>query len=134
MLATTVIKKVKADVALYGIGDEIANNKNNKPWPDQSQQHNFQEFACIHLFLPRGYTLSLKANTLRSEVKSEVETFRKIRGIENEKILTSISPVDPNSRAEHSSASHCGVHKINHNALFPFNLTATTMLCILQES
>ena len=40
---------------------------------------------------------------------NEVETFRKIRGIKNKQILTSIPPVEGAEKR---------VHKINHNALF----------------
>ena len=42
---------------------------------------------------------------------NEVKTFRNIRVIKNEKILT------PIYLTEQSSTWYCGVHKINHNAL-----------------
>ena len=55
------------------------------------------------------------------EYERSKKTFRKLRGIKNEEIFTSISALSELSpdleRAELSGALHCGVHKIIHNTL-----------------
>ena len=52
LLATTLIDKLKADMALCGIRDEIANNKNNQPGLSMSTT----QLLRIYL-LPRGYII-----------------------------------------------------------------------------